>query len=182
MNTLRSFSVLAALSLAGAAVAQSQTAPDRMPRDQMPPNTPSASVTTPTPNPELDGASTAQRHDPLRMAAASDGNVGSGMQVKSPSGDVLGRVASIVPSDSNEEGYVVIADLQGIATPVPYRAASAMIQHDTLVVDKARLANAPKVQQYQTEDGPSDVWQRKADKYWKRSAVGPDETNDVRHE
>jgi hypothetical protein len=175
MNTLRSFSVLAALSIAGAAVAQSQAAPN-----PLPPDTPSASVTTPTPNPELDGASTAQRHDPLRMAAASGGNVGSGMQVKSPSGAVLGRVASIVPSDSNKEGgYVVIADLQGRATPVPYRAASAMIQHDTLVVDKSRLANAPKVQQYQAEDGPSDVWQRKADKYWKRSA---DMASDVRHE
>lgn len=177
MNTLRSFSVLAALGIAGAAVAQPQAAPS-----PLPPNTPSTSVTTPTPNPELDGASTAQRHDPLRMAAASGGNVGSGMQVKSPSGDVLGRVASIVPSDSNKEGYVVIADLQGSATPVPYRAASAMIQHDTLVVDKSRLANAPKVQQYQTEDGPSDVWQRKADKYWQRSAVGPDVATDVRHE
>jgi hypothetical protein len=152
MHTLRSFSVLAALSIAGAAVAQSQAAPDQ------------------------------SAHDPLRMAAASGDNVGSGMQVKSPSGDVLGRVASIVPSDSNKEGYVVIADLQGIATPVPYRAASAMIQHDTLVVDKSRLANAPKVQQYQAEDGPSDVWQRKADQYWKRSAAGQDETGDVRHE
>jgi len=177
MNKLRSFSVLAALTLTGAAHAQTQTAPR-----QMPPNAPSTAVTTPTPNPELDGASTAQRNDPLRMAAASAGNVDSGMQVKSPSGDVLGRVASIVPSDSNKEGYVVIADLQGIATPVPYRAASAMIHHDTLVVDKSRLANAPKVQQYQTEDGPSDVWQKKADSYWKRAAMSPDEASDVRHE
>jgi hypothetical protein len=176
MNTLRSFSVLAALSLTGAVYAQTQTAPK-----QMPPNTPSTSVTTPTPNPELDGASTAQRSDPLRMAAAS-GNVDSGMQVKSPSGDVLGRVASIVPSDSNKEGYVVIADLQGIATPVPYRAASGMIQHGTLVVDKSRLANAPKVQQYQAEDGPSVVWERKADSYWKRPAMSPDEASAVRHE
>ena len=36
MNTFRSFSVLAALSLTGAAYAQTQTAPK-----QMPPNTPS---------------------------------------------------------------------------------------------------------------------------------------------
>ena len=177
MNTLRSFSVLAALSLTAAAYAQTQTAPK-----QMPPNTPSTSVTTPTPNPELDGASTAQRHDPLRMAAASAGDVDSGMQVKSPSGDLLGRVASIVPSDSNKEGYVVIADLQGIATPVPYRAASGMIQHGTLVVDRSRLANAPKVQQYQAEDGPSDVWEKKADSYWKRPAMSPDAPSDVRHE
>jgi hypothetical protein len=177
MNKLRSVSVLAAVSVAGFVYAQAQTAPN-----QMAPGTPSTSVTTPTPNPELDGASTAQRRDPLRMAAASDGSVGAGMQVKSPSGDVLGRVASIVPSDTDKEGYVVIADLQGIATPVPYRAASSMVQHNTLVVSKSRLANAPKVQQYQTEDGPSDVWEQKADKYWKRSAMSPDGVSDVRHE
>jgi hypothetical protein len=177
MNKFRSCSVLAALSIAGTASAQTQAAPDRMA-----PNIPSAAVTTPTPNPELDGASTAQRHDPLHMAAASDGNVDSGMQVKSPSGHLIGRVASIVPGDSNQGGYVVIADLQGSATPVPYRAASALVQHDTLVVDESRLARAPKVQQYQTEDGPSDVWQQKADKYWKRSAVSPDEAGNVRHE
>jgi hypothetical protein len=105
------------------------------------------------------------------------------MQVKSPSGDVLGRVASIVPSDSNRDGYVVIADLQGVAVPVPYRAASAMVQNGTLVVDKSRLENAPKVQQYQAEDGPSDVWERKADGYWKRAASGAsDESSSVRHE
>src|ERR1700722_18028263 len=169
--TLRSFSVLAALILSGAAYAQTQ----------MPPNTPSTSVTTPTPNPELDGASTAPRTGAMRIAAT--GSVASGMQVKSPSGDVLGRVASIVPSDSNRDGYVVIADLQGVAVPVPYRAASAMVHNDTLVIDESRLANAPKVQQYQAEDGPSDVWERKADGYWKRSAArAPDEPSGVRHE
>jgi hypothetical protein len=95
MNAARSFSVVAALCLTGAAYAQIQVAP---------PNAPSASVTTPTPNPELDGASTSQRqgpvverHDAMRMAAASTASVDYGMQVKSPSGDVLGTVASIVP-------------------------------------------------------------------------------------
>jgi hypothetical protein len=169
---LRSFSVLAALSLTGAAYAQTQVAPD----------TPSVSVTTPTLNPELAGASTAPRSGAIRMAAVP-GNVDSGMQVKSPAGAVLGRVASIVPSDSNRDGYVVIADLQGVAVPVPYRAASAMVHNDTLVIDESRLANAPKVQQYQAEDGPSDVWERKADGYWKRSAArAPDEPSGVRHE
>ena len=58
-----------------------------------------------------------------------------------------------------------------------------MVQNDTLVVDKARLENAPKVQQYQAEDGPSDVWERKADGYWKRTASGaPDTPSSVRHE
>jgi hypothetical protein len=77
----------------------------------------------------------------------------------------------------------VIADLAGVAVPVPYRAASALVHNDILVVDKSRLENAPKVQQYQTEDGPRDVWERKADGYWKRSAASaPDEPSGVRHE
>jgi hypothetical protein len=155
MNTLRSFSVLAALSLTGAVCAQ-------------------------TP---LDGASTVQRNGATHMAAASPGKVDSGMRVRSSSGDLLGTVASIIPSDSGKDAYVVIADLQGIATPVPYRAASAMVQHDMLVVDKSRFANAPKVQQYQTDDGPSVVWEKKADSYWKQAAATRSEDKSgVRHE
>ena len=145
MNTLRSFSVLAALSLAGAVCAQT--------------------------------------HDATHMAAAAPGKVDSGMRVSSPSGDLLGTVASIIPGgDSGKDGYVVIADLQGIAIPVPYRAASAMVQHDKLVVDKSRFENAPKVQQYQTEDGPSVVWEKKADSYWKQPAMSSEEAGGVRHE
>ena len=124
MGTLRNLSVLAALSLAGAAYGQ----------------TPSAG-----------------------------GNVESGMLVKSPSGDVLGTVVSIVPSDTNSsDGFVVIAGAKGAAIPLPYSTASSHVQHDALVVDKSRLLNAPKVQQYQAEDGSSTVWQQKADEYWKR--------------
>lgn len=172
MNTLRSFSVLAALSLTGAVWAQPQLAP----------NEPSASVTTPTPNPELDGASTAQRHDATRTAAASTGKVDSGMRVRSASGDLLGTVASIIPSESGKEAYVVIADLQGIATPVPYRTASSMVQHNMLVMDESRFMNAPKVQQYETEDGSTVAWEKKADNYWKQSATSPGEDSGVRHE
>lgn len=121
MTGLRSFSVLAALSLAGAVYGQ---APPR---------------------------------------------VESGMLVKSPSGDVLGTVASIIPSETNSsDGFVVIAGARGVAIPLPYSTASSHVQHDALVVDKSRLLNAPKVQQYQAEDGSSTVWEQKADAYWKR--------------
>lgn len=91
------------------------------------------------------------------------------MLVKSPSGDILGTVATVIPSDSDSsDGYVVIAGARGAATPLPYSTASSHVSHDALVVDKARFLNAPKVQQYQTEDGSSNVWQQKADQYWKR--------------
>jgi hypothetical protein len=163
MKALRTFSVLVAVSLAGAAYAQPQMAPD----------TPSASVTNPTPNPELDGASTARRSgdwrsDATQVAAASSGIIESGMPVKSQSGAVLGTVASIVPSDFNNEDYVVIANPQGIAIPVPYRTATTMVRNDALVMNETRFENAPKVQQYQTEDASSSLWEHKADNYWKR--------------
>lgn len=106
---------------------------------------------------------------PMPLATALGGNVEHGMVVKSPSGDILGTVASIIPSESNiSEGYVVIAGARGSATPLPYSTATAKVSHDTLVVDKMRFLNAPKVQQYQTEDGSSTVWEKKADEYWKR--------------
>jgi hypothetical protein len=158
MDTLRRISVLAAFCLAGAAYAQTPLGP----------NTPSADVRTPTPNPELDGASTVQRSGEFRMAAASPGNVATGMQVKSPSGDVLGTVASIIPGKSSSEGYVVIATPKGAAKPLPYSTASAQVRNNSLVLDKARFEGAPKVQQYQSEDGPSTAWEEKADSYWKR--------------
>ena len=104
-----------------------------------------------------------------QLPAPAGGNVEHGMVVKSPSGDILGMVATVIPSDSNSsDGYVVIAGAHGAATPVPYSTASAHVSHDELVVDKTRFLNAPTVQQYQAEDGSSNVWQQKADQYWKR--------------
>lgn len=172
MTTLRSCSVLVALCVTGTVYAQNPPV--------MAPDTPSPSVLIPTPNPELAGASSAQRQSALRLVAASPGNIDSGMRVKSPTGDVLGTVASIIPASSHNEGYVVIAGPEGTATPVPYGTASSMVRHDAIVLDKARFVNAPKVQQYQTEDGSSTVWEQKADSYWKRNANSADRTSGVR--
>ena len=165
MRTAYGLSVLAVLGLAGAAYAQTQAAP----------NTPSTSVMHPTPNPELAGASTAPRENGMRMATAAPGKIGTGMHVRSQTGDLLGNVASIVPGESNHEGYVVIASANGMATPVPYSAASAMVQNETVVVNKARFDQAPKVQQYQGEDVTRATWEKKADSYWKRYAMSPEQ-------
>jgi hypothetical protein len=169
MKTAYGLSVLAAFSLAGAAYAQKEPGPAA--------NTPSTSVMHPTPNPELDGASTAARQNPgpTRMATAAPGKVATGMQVRSESGDLLGNVASIVPGESNGEGYVVVASANGVATPLPYSTASAMVQNETMVVNKNRFEQAPKVQQYQGEDVSRAKWEKKADSYWKRYAMSPEQ-------
>jgi hypothetical protein len=173
MKTAYGLSVLVAFSLGGAAYAQ---------KEPPPANAPSTSVMHPTPNPELDGASTAARQNPnpTRMAVAAPGKIGTGMQVRSQAGDLLGNVASIVPGESNHEGYVVVASPNGVATPLPYSTANAMVRKDTLVVNKDRFEQAPKVQQYQGEDVTRATWEKKADNYWKRYALSPEQPAGVR--
>jgi hypothetical protein len=96
------------------------------------------------------------------------------MTVQTPAGNPLGKVAAVVPSTSSSGSYVVIATSTGSATAVPYSTASAMVKDNVLVMDKARLQNAPKVQQDQIEDGSSKAWQDKADKYWSKQGSSPD--------
>ncbi len=53
-------------------------------------------------------------------------------------------------------------------------AAECRLRDDVIVMDKARLQNAPKVQQDQVEDGSSKAWQKKADSYWSQySSMSP---------
>ena len=65
-------------------------------------------------------------------------------------------------------GDMVIATPKGAATPVPYSTVSARVRDNAVVLDKARFEGAPKVQQYQKEDGSSTAWEEKPDSYWKR--------------
>jgi hypothetical protein len=101
------------------------------------------------------------------------------MRVRSESGDLLGNVASIVPAESNREGFVVIGSPTGVATPVPYSAASGMVQNDTIVVNKSRFERAPKVQQSQGEDVSPATWEQKADRYWKSHAMSSERSGAV---
>jgi len=167
-TTLRSFSVLAALSFAGAACAQTETAP----------NGPSTTVTHPTANPELDGASTASRKE--RLAMSDSAAVSSGMQVRSESGELMGRVSAIVPGDSGDKNYVVMADQQGLASLMPYSTATAMVHNDKLVIDRTAFEKAPKVQDTQLEDRSRHALERKSDEYWNRYAMSADSTGPVR--
>jgi hypothetical protein len=168
MNTLRSVSVLAALSFVGAACAQTETAP----------NGPSTTVTHPTANPELDGASTASRSS--RVATSDSAAVSNGMQVRSESGELIGRVSAIVPGDSHDKNYVVMADQQGLASLMPYSTATSMVHNDKLVIDRTAFEKAPKVQNAQLEDRSRDELERKSDEYWNRYAQSADSTGPVR--
>lgn len=168
MTTLRSVSVLAALSFVGAAYAQTETAP----------NGPTTTVTHATANPELDGASTASRN--TRVATSDAAAVSSGMQVRSQSGELMGRVSAIVPGDSRDKSYVVMADQQGMASLMSYSTAAGMVHNDKLVIDRTAFEKAPKVQNAQLEDRSLDGLERKSDEYWDRYATSADSTGPVR--
>jgi hypothetical protein len=73
-----------------------------------------------------------------------------------------------------------VGDLQGFATIMPYATASALTQHDTLVVDRTAFEKAPKVQKTQIEDRSLEGSQRRADEYWKKIAMNEDSTGPVR--
>jgi hypothetical protein len=164
MNTLRNFTVLAALSLAGAAYAQTQATPDPQTGPPLPSQSSrgapasddstrsaassphqrdatsqSTQESTPDANPDPSSAATPHQRGATRMAAA--GTISSGMEVKTPSGDSLGTVAAIIPGVSSGSGYVVIASPPGSATAVPYATASAMVRNDALVMDKKKADN-----------------------------------------
>jgi len=201
MGTLRHFSMLAALSLAAGAYAQTQATQDptdsqsTAPSSQSPsssqsypssqssqtsqdtnPNAASSphqrdvtsQSTTEAPanaNPDPSAASSPHQQGATRMAEAGrTGNVSSGMDVQTQSGEQLGTVVDIIPGSTGEAGYVVIATAGGKATPVPYSTASSMVYNNKLVMDKSRLEKAPKVKQ--GEDRSSKAWQKKADSYW----------------
>ena len=174
MYTLRSFSVLAALSFAGAACAQTEGPV---------PNGPSTTVTRPTANPELDGASTASRSkEDMRIATASPGSraVSDGMQVRSESGDLLGRVSTVLPGDSRNDAYIVVGDMQGFATIMPYATATAMARENKLIVDRTAFEKAPKLQKAQLEDRSLEGVEHRSDEYWKQYAMGSDSTGPTR--
>jgi len=212
MGTLRYFSMLAALGLAGAAYAQTQATPDQPGTQSEAPSSPSSQTSPgsqdtspgsassphqrdvtsqptnespPNENPDPAAASSPHQQNSLHMAEAGTARaVQPGMTVQAPSGELLGTVVDLVPgpTGSTESGYVVIASSGGSATPVPYAAASSMIQNGKIVVERTRLESAPKVQQSQLEDRSSKTWQSKADKYWgarassdtDRRSSGPD--------
>jgi len=124
----------------------------------------------PQTNPNPGAQATPHQKAVTRVAEA--GGVSSGMAVQSEAGHPLGFVVDVVPGSSGtqESGYVVIAGAAGGgATPVPYSAASSMIQDGKLVIDKSRFEHAPKVQQNQIED--QATWKPKADSYWGESGM-----------
>ena len=81
---------------------------------------------------------------------------------------VLGKVAEVVFDTQGQPAFVVI-DAEGRNTALPYATASALMSDDKLVVDKARLQDAPKLKEGEWRGKQPGQWQRESTQYWNRS-------------
>jgi hypothetical protein len=92
-----------------------------------------------------------------------------GRQVVSTKGEPLGSVVQVVVDSTGAPAYVVISD-GSQSTVVPHSAAHSMVQNNQIVIDRARLDAAPKVQG-DLQAQSSDTWRSAADSYWGQDAI-----------
>ncbi len=99
-----------------------------------------------------------------RMATAA--TVSAGMPVQTAVGEPLGTVRDVVPDATGAPGYVLITMPTGGKTAVPYSTIASLTREGTIVLDRARLRGAPRVEDSQLQN-PSDTrWKKQADQYW----------------
>jgi len=172
--------VAAALACAGAADAQTQAPPTpAVPggAGTPTPGTVNPQATDPsTTTPGLVGPPATARHGPpdsaagepqgvpTRMAAAT--HVSAGMPVQTAAGEPLGTVRDVVPDATGAPAYVLITVPTGGKTAVPYSTVASLTREGTIVLDRARLQSAPRVQDSQLQDPADTRWKKQADQYW----------------
>jgi len=106
-----------------------------------------------------------RQNNATRLAEAGlSGAVTTGMMVKDRSGETLGTVARVSPSNERHR-YVVISSAVGNATPVPYSVASSAMAAGKIILDRAAFEQAPKIPPSQISRSPRN-WQTKVDRYW----------------
>jgi hypothetical protein len=98
-------------------------------------------------------------------ASATPGAVAIGVKVEGESGESLGTVTDIVADPTTGAPLFVVISTQGQTTAMPYAAASSMLQTDVIVVESAKLAAAPRVEQSDLHE-PSAAWTGAANDYW----------------
>jgi len=88
-----------------------------------------------------------------------------GLQVVSPSNAPIGKVVDVVFDSQGQPDYVVIAS-QGNNAAVPFQTASSMIEGGKVIIDQARLQQAPKVDKGEWRDKEEGAWKDEATRYW----------------
>ena len=88
-----------------------------------------------------------------------------GLQVVSPSNAPIGEVVDVVFDSRGQPDYVVIAS-QGHNAAVPFQTASSMIEGGKVIIDQAKLQQAPKLEQGEWRSQGSETWKQDASQFW----------------
>lgn len=90
----------------------------------------------------------------------------SGTAVVTKSNQAVGSVVEMVFDSQGQPDFVVISAGESM-TAVPYRAAKSMMSGEKLVIDRSRLAKAPKIRAGQWRESGED-WKNDSRHYWER--------------
>jgi hypothetical protein len=187
MNKLQACSMLASLIVATAAMAQiptrseatqpntapstspaEGTAADRTPPGHTPTQGTARDTTQQTPPAMAPAEGTAADRTPPKDRAEAGGTMHPelvGLQVVSPSDAPIGEVIDVVFDSRGQPDFVVIAS-EGDNAAVPYRTASSMIESGKVIMDSARLKDAPKIDRGEWRNRADSGWKREANRYW----------------
>ena len=144
MHTLRQLSIAAAVA---AALGLASLACAQAPAPSNSANAPAAEQSTPSSHDNVAGIPSIV-----------------GMDVKSPVGEVLGNVITVVASTTGR--YAIISTGNDTATAVPYEAVAPMVRDGGITMDKTKLQNSPQVAQADLHDHTTTKWRQQADTYW----------------
>ena len=186
MNTLHKLAMLASFAVATATMAQTPTQQQSQPNPS--PSTSPAEGTAADSTPPGQTQTQGSARDAMPQAGpATDPGEGTaadrtapqdrqkaggtlhpelvGAKVVSPANQPIGEVVDVVFDSRGQPDYVVIAS-EGNNAAVPYKTASSMIEAGKVIIDEAKLQNAPKIQQGQWRNQQSNGWKQAASGYW----------------
>lgn len=147
MKQLQGWSMVLALSVAGAVLAQTQTKPETTQPDS------ATTSTSPTEGTAADSTPPGETATggAARIAATGDAKVSAhraskiiGMKVQTPAGESVGEVKDIVIDDDGRISQLIVdraskAGARSGLVSVPWSTASSVIKGSTLVMEQARL-------------------------------------------
>jgi hypothetical protein len=150
----------------GAQATPGQSSSERADPSTATPSTVRPPASRPMPGADVDMSGAAQQR-PKVGHEAKVGGLTAGSIVQSPAGENIGRVKDIVPdAKTGDPAYVVIATRNG-TTAVPYPAIAPLYQNGHVVLDRARLESAPRVNDSQLRDDKENAeWKKQSNRYW----------------
>lgn len=175
MTKLQVSAALAALGLAGAAIAQSPPPADSPPPEQRP--------ATQRPQPEQPGGGSAG--GAFKMSDQHRTSKIVGQEVQTPTGDSLGKVEELVLDRTGQVTHAIISyggtfGMGEKFTAVPWQVFSSKLAGDKVVLEEQLVKQAPSFNEGKWPDLTSKTWSQQMDRFWSQQAGGGQQQTPMR--